>query len=90
MSKTKQYTVAGTVEAPNQKGISGVKITHESGASTITDDHGRFSITLNENPEKDVQLVFSRTGYADKTLMLNGKSIHVGFGAPIGRTFNPR
>jgi len=89
MSNAKQQTIAGTVEDPNQKSISGVKITHPSGVSTVTDDDGRFSMTLDGNPEKDAQLVFTKAGYADKTLKVNSESVHIGFGAPIARTFNP-
>ena len=89
MGNSAKCTISGTVESPSGKGIPGVKITHHSGATTDSDDQGVFSITLNGQPGDEAELEFTRPGYADKVLRLSGSGNRVGFGAPIGRTFDP-
>ncbi len=89
MGNSEQCTISGTVESPSQQGIAGVKITHSSGVSTESNDRGVFSITFDGRPGDEAELVFARPGYAVKILRLSGSGNRVGFGAPIGRSFDP-
>jgi len=89
MGNSEKCTISGTVETPSQKGVPGVKITHRSGLFAESDDQGTFSITFDGSPGAEAELVFTMPGYADKVLRLSGSDNRVGFGAPVGRSFNP-
>jgi len=89
MGNLEKCTISGTVESPSQNGISGVKITHSSGLITESDEQGVFSITFDGIPGEESKLVFTRSKYATKVFFLCGSGNRVGFGAPIGRAFNP-
>ena len=88
MSNSESCTISGTVETPSEAGIAGVRISHASGAVTESDFSGAFTITVDGQADAAVELLFSYPGYADKVLQLSGSGNRVGFGAPIGRSFD--
>lgn len=88
MANSEKQTISGSVESPSQQGLPGVTITAASAVSTESDEQGCFSITVDGDAGGEVELVFARPGYALKTLRLSGSGNRVGFGAPIGRSFN--
>ena len=70
------HTITGKVTSETGEPLIGVTVRMNSlkQSGVITDIDGKYSMTVNKNPEKTDSLTFNYVGYEKKTIAWNGEN----------------